>query len=71
MSLERETTLILFVMYLSPLRFTIWLTFLQSYISLLFLIGLLSCLVEMKMGTSRHVLCKRDNSLSLLCTYLP
>ena len=43
-------------------RFTYWLTFLQSYMSPLFLIGLLSYLIEIKMRISRHVLCKRDNS---------
>ena len=43
-------------------RFTFWLTFLQSYIPPFFLTGLLSYLVEMKMRTSRHVVCKRDNS---------
>ena len=52
-------------------RFTFWLTFLQSNISPLFLIGLLSYLVELKMRTSRRVMCKREFSLSPLCTYLP
>ena len=60
---ERQLSLCLLCSYLpcSP-RFTFWLTFLQSYISPLFLIGLLSYLVEMKMRTNRHVVCKRDNS---------
>ena len=52
-------------------RFTFWLTFLQSYISSLFLIGLLSYLVEMKMRTSRHVVHKRDNSHFLCYVLLP
>ena len=47
------------------------LTFCQSYILPLFFSGLLSYLVGMKSRTSRHVACKRDSSLSLLCTYLP
>ena len=60
MSRARETTLTLFVMYLSPLTSEVYLfvNFLQSYISPLFLIGLLSYLVEMKMRTSRHVVYK-------------
>ena len=59
---KRELSLFLLCTYLPwrP-RFTFWLTFLQSYISLLFLIGLLSYLVELKMRTSRRVVCKRDN----------
>ena len=71
MSCARETTLTLFVMYLSPRhpRFTFWLTLLQSYISPLFLIRLLSYLIEMKMRTSRHVVCKRNNS-HFLCYVL-
>ena len=71
---KRELSLFLLCTYLPwrP-RFTFWLTFLQSYISLLFLIGLLSYLVELKMRTSRRVVCKRDNShfLGYVLTNVP
>ena len=74
MSHARETTLTLFIMYLSPLtsghpRFTFWLTFFQSCITFfqscllpLFFSRLLSYLVGMKRTTSRCVTCKRDKS---------
>ena len=52
-------------------RFTFWLTFFQSDMLPLFFSGLLSYLVGIKRRTNRHVTCKRDNSHSLLCTYLP
>ena len=69
----RETTL--FVMYLSPRTSEVYLLvnlfFFQSYILSLFFSGLLSYLVGMQRRTSKHVACKRDNSLSPLCTYLP
>ena len=60
----QETTLILFVMYLSPLTSEVYLLvnlFTKLYITFI-LIGLLSYLVEMRMRTSRHVVCKRENS---------
>ena len=67
MSCAKETTLTLFVMYLSPLtsrrpRFTFWLTFFQSCMLPLFFSGLISYLVGMKRTTNRCVTCKRDNS---------
>ena len=59
-----------FLSYLPP-RFIFWLTFLQSYILSLFFSGLFSYLGGIKRRASRRVACKRDNWLSLLCTYLP
>ena len=69
----RETTLTFFVMYLSFLMSNVYLlvNLFQSYMLPLFFSGLLSYLVGMKWRTSRRVACKRDNSFSLLCTYLP
>ena len=67
------TTLTFSIMYLSPLTCEIYLlvNLFQSYILPSFFSGLLSYLVGIKRRTSRHVGCKRDNSLSSLCTYLP
>ena len=66
MSGGRETTLTLFMMYLSPLtprcpRFTFWLTVFQSCMLPLFFSRLLSYLVGMKRTTSRCATCKKDN----------
>ena len=64
MSCARETTLTFFIKYLSTLTSKVYLlvNFFQSYMSPLFFIGLLSYLVETKSRTSRHMVCKRDNS---------
>ena len=64
MSHAREMTLTFFVMYLSPLTSEVYLLvdLFQSYMSPLFFIGLLLCLVGMKRRTSRRAVCKSYNS---------
>ena len=72
MSRARETTLTLFIMYLSPLTSEVYLLvnlfnllvnlFFQSCMLPLFFSGLPSYLVGMKKRTSRRVVCKRNNA---------
>ena len=64
MSHAKETTLIFFVTYLSPLIFEVYL--LVNLFSKLYVIFILqwivSYLIGIKRRTSRHVTCKRDKS---------
>ena len=63
----RETTLTFFAMYLSPLTSKVYLfvKLFQSYMLPLFLNGMLSYLIGIKLRISSHVFCKRDNSVFL------
>ena len=72
MSYTRETTLTFFIKYLSPLTSEVYLLvnlFILSNMLPLFFNGLLLYLVGRR--TRRRVACKRQLSLSSLCTYLP